>query len=158
MAFANLIAAHNHGAQEPGGLIQVPVDTTAADAAGTRIYEGSGIILDASTHKAKLMSIDHTDADFFAGVAAENCIDWVIDETIYVRVWTQGFFWFNHASAAVTDLGAEFEPAEDVGPQTVDNYATTNAVCVGRAVGYATDRLLININGYALGSGLKDSD
>lgn len=99
---ANLTAGR-HDKREEGVLIAVPYGANT-------VYAGGLVCADASGNaKAGTSALAGT----FLGVAMENSADAKAEGRAYVRVWAEGTFEFNLASAAATDLGAKVILAGD---------------------------------------------
>ena len=153
MAFGNLTRPYDGLPTDERSPIDIEVDTTAASVAATRIYGGSGITLLATGYH-QLMSQDETAGDKGLAGIARGDVSWAIAESgVFLPLWTKGDFWFKHSGAARADLGLEFEPDETADPVTVADVGTSNAIVVGRCVGYKTGFVLLLIDDYTIVGG-----
>lgn len=124
---SNLTAARADGRQE-GILVDVPI------AASTTIYKGSNVNYNTSGYAKKAAD---TASEVFAGVAMET-----IDNSAgaagdtYVRVWKEGVFSMNCASATQAWVGQLVYAVDD--NLVALAATTTNDVAVGRVVQYVS--------------------
>lgn len=123
---ANLTASRPDGRQE-GILVDVPL------AASTKVFAGSNVNYNTSGYAKKAAD---TASEVFAGVAMETVDNTGSAGDKYVRVWKEGVFSMNCASATQAWVGQDVYAVDD--NLVALAATTTNDVKVGRVVQFVS--------------------